>query len=94
MKYRRYGNKYIVRLDKGEEIVATIQQFCKQQGITLGLITGIGATNKVTIGLFDVEAKQYHSHELTGNYEISSLYGNISTMNNDIYLHIHITVCD
>ena len=94
MKYRKFGDKFIVRIDKGEEIVQTLKQFCEEQGIKLGSITGIGATNKATIGLFDAEKKEYHSKELVGNYEIAPLYGNISTMKGEVYLHIHANLCD
>jgi hypothetical protein len=94
MKAKRFGNKFIVRIDKGEEIVETLKQFCKDNGIKLGSIIGIGATNKATIGLFDVETKKYHSKELVGNHEIAPLCGNISKMNGEVYLHIHANLCD
>lgn len=94
MQSRRIKNKIIVRIDKGEELVESIMTLCKEHGITLGSISGIGATNKVTIGLFDVETKKYHSKEFTGNFEIAPLTGNISTMDNALYLHLHINICD
>ena len=52
MNYKRFKNKYIIRLDKGEEIVQTLKHFCKKHKIKLGYISGIGATNKAEIGLF------------------------------------------
>ncbi len=94
MKYRRFGSKFIVRIDKGEEIVQTLKSFCREQGIKLGAVTGIGATNRATVGLFDAEKKEYKAKELTGNYEIAPLCGNISTLQGDVYLHIHANLCD
>ncbi len=94
MKVKQVENKLIVRIDKGEEIVESIMDVCKKYHVTLGSIMGIGATNKVTIGLYDVEKKEYHSKEFTGNFEIAPLVGNISMMNDEPYLHIHINVCD
>ncbi|MCK4330095.1 DNA-binding protein [candidate division WOR-3 bacterium] len=94
MIYRKFGDKFIVRIDRGEEIVETLKQFCIDQRIKLGSIYGIGATNKVTIGLFEVETKKYHSNELKGNYEIAPLVGNITTMDGEVYLHIHVNLCD
>jgi hypothetical protein len=94
MKYNRLDNKYIIRIDRGEEIIKTLRTFCKEKNIKLGSITGIGATNKATIGLYDVEAKKYLSTELTGYYEIAPLHGNISTKDGEPYLHIHINLCD
>ena len=94
MEYRRFNDKYVVRLNKGEEIIESLTKLCEENDIKLGRVTGIGATNKVKIGLFNVETKEYHSTELTGDMEITNLSGNISQMDGKVYLHLHITVCD
>ena len=94
MEFKKFGNKYFVRIDKGEEIVESLKKFCEKNNIKLGTITGIGATNKVTVGLFKAETKEYHSTELTGNFEIAPLHGNISTMSGKTYLHLHVNLCN
>lgn len=94
MKFKKVDNKYLIRVDKGEEIVDTLKQFCKDNGIKLGSINGIGAINKATIGLFKTATKEYSSKELTGDYEITALNGNISTMKGEVYLHLHINLSD
>ncbi|AOY77944.1 PPC domain-containing DNA-binding protein [Clostridium formicaceticum] len=94
MEYKQFGNKYIIRMDKGEEVVQTLKEFCQSHKITLGWVKGIGAVNKVTVGLFETKTKKYHSTELTGDYEITSLLGNISTMKGETYLHLHINLSD
>lgn len=94
MEYRKFGNKYVVRLDRPEEVVSSLQKFCQEQGISLGWVMGIGAVNKVKIGLFEPGIKKYHSSVLEGDFEITSLVGNISTMNGEVYLHLHINVAD
>ena len=65
-----------------------------RKNITLGSITGIGATNNVTIGLYDVENKTYLLKQFTGNHEIASLCGIITTKDEEPYVHIHINICD
>lgn len=94
MEFVKFGNKYVLRLDKGEEIVETLKEFCSQHGIKLGWIKGIGAVGEATIGLFETGKKEYHSVDLKGDYEITSLLGNISTMDGETYLHLHITLGD
>jgi len=94
MKIKKIGNKIIARIDKGEEIVESLTKICEENNITLGSVSGIGATNKVTIGLFKSKLKKYQSKELIGDYEIAPLYGNISTMDNKIYMHLHVNLCD
>ncbi len=94
MEYRRFGSKFVIRLDKGEEVVETLKQFCKDNGIKLGAVSGIGSTNKAVIGLFETERKVYQSMELTGDHEIDQLSGNISTMDNEAYIHLHANLSD
>lgn len=94
MKFKKFRNKWVVRIDKGEEVIETLKQFCKENKIKLGSISGIGAADKITVGLFNTKSKQYQSQELTGDYEITNLSGNISTMNGEIYLHLHIGLSD
>ena len=92
MQFKKFGDKYIIRMDKGEEIVETLKKFCEDEKIKLGFIKGIGAVNKAVVGVFDTNTKQYYSTDLNGVYEITSLLGNISTMNGEVYLHLHINL--
>jgi len=94
MDFAKFGNKYIVRLDKGEEIVSTLKDFCLRNSIKLGTIYGLGSTNAITIGLFNTHDKKYYSKELKGDFEILNLTGNISTMNGETYLHLHVSISD
>ena len=94
MQYAKFDSAYIVRIDRGEELVATLTDFCRNQSIRLGSVSGLGATNDVTIGLFETEMKTYHSTRLQGNHEITHLSGNISTKEGDVYLHLHATLSD
>ncbi|NLL44451.1 MAG: DNA-binding protein [Mollicutes bacterium] len=94
MEYCKIDNTYIVRIFKDEEITEKIKELCKKENIKLGTITGIGATNDVEIGLYDTDNKKYYTNNLVGMYEITSLLGNITTKDDEPYLHIHITVAD
>jgi uncharacterized protein len=94
MQYRKIGNKIVVRIDKGEEIVESLKTICKKLDIQSGSIIGIGATNKVTVGLLNTKTKKYQSKEFTGDHEIAPLTGNITTMNGEVYLHLHINICN
>jgi predicted DNA-binding protein with PD1-like motif len=94
MNYKRFDNKVIIRIDKGEEIVDILKTICKKLDIKLGSIVGIGATDKVTIGLLNTKTKKYQSKEFTGDHEIAPLVGNITLMNGEVYLHLHVTICN
>ncbi|MCK9445112.1 MAG: DNA-binding protein [Tissierellaceae bacterium] len=94
MDFKKFGDKYVMRLDKGEKIVETLKEFCTEQNIKLGWLKGIGAVGEATIGLFETSIKKYHSVELKGDFEITTLSGNISTMNGETYLHLHVNLGD
>jgi len=94
MKYLKSGNKYVVRIDKGEEVVYQIQKICIENNITAGSISGLGGTNRVVVGLLDTTHNEYVSKQFIGSFEISSLMGNISKMNNEMYLHMNIVISD
>jgi hypothetical protein len=94
MKYRRFEDKVIVRMDKGEEIVKTLKKLCEILDIKLGVVMGIGATNRCMISVFDTREKTYHSQEFVGDHEIASMFGNVSTLNGEIFLHLHANLCD
>ena len=94
MEFKRFNNKYVMRLDKDEEIIETLKNFCSTKQIALGWVSGIGAVNRVALGLFETKPKRYAGEELAGDFELTSLSGNITTMNKDVYLHLHATVSD
>lgn len=92
MEYRKFGNDYVLRIDRGEEILASLAEVCTKENILLGTVSGIGALGEVTLGIFSREKFAYESADFTGDYEIASCSGNISTMNGENYLHVHMVV--
>ncbi|MBT3864894.1 DNA-binding protein [Candidatus Peregrinibacteria bacterium] len=90
MKISRFGKNLVVRIDKGEEIVENLKKACMDYGIDAGSVSGIGASNDAVIGFFDTGKKKYHSHKVSGDHEITSLTGNVSMMDGEVYLHLHI----
>jgi len=94
MRYKQFNNKVVVRVDKGEELVESLMTVCKTLDIKLGSIIGIGATDVVTVGLFNTKTRTYQSKKFTGDHEIAPLVGNISRMDGEVYLHLHVTLCN
>ena len=94
MKARIVDNDIILRLDIGDNIVDSLKQVCREFNIKTASISGIGATDDFTCGVFNISTKSYKEIHFSGMYEILSLCGNISRMNNEPYVHLHITVGD
>lgn len=91
MEYRRFGNSIVARMDKGEEILAQIQEIAQQEHIRLASVTALGATNDFTVGVYKVDEKKYYANKFQGNFEIVSLTGTINTMDGEFYTHIHMS---
>lgn len=94
MDYRRFGAKLLVRLDKGEDIVESVKRLCREADIRLAVVSGIGALDYVSVGLFEQGTKQYHTKEFSGSMEITGLAGNATRMKGEVYLHLHIVLTD
>lgn len=95
MEYKKIDNDhYVVRVVKGEEILEQLTLLCEKENIQAGEITGIGASNKVEIGLFNTVTKEYKTTVKEGMFEITSLVGNISRKDRTVYLHCHINFSD
>lgn len=94
MEYIVCDNTVIVRIEKGEEILNTINNLCKKLDIKAGSVSGIGATNNVTMGLYNMDKKEYFKNTFKGDFEITSLTGNISTKDNNPYIHLHINIAN
>lgn len=95
MDYRMFDRDYIVRLERGEELVTSLKGLCREADIRLGEISGIGATNDCELGVYDVKEQKYYKNSFQGAYEITALAGNITRMDDDEpYLHLHATLGD
>ena len=94
MKFQKFDDKYIVRIDKNEEVVREIKKLCLQEGIKLASVLAIGAVKSVALGFFEPVSKKYKEMTLHKPFELTSLTGNISTKDGEIYTHFHATISD
>lgn len=94
MEYRRFDNTIILRMDKGEEILDTLKKVAIKENVKLASISALGACDHFVAGVYDVNTKEYKKNVFDGVYEITSLVGNINTMNDEYYSHLHITCAD
>ncbi len=92
MEYKRFNDTYLVRLNIGDEICASLKEFAEKEGIKLASVQGIGATNDATVGVFSPKTQKYTANEFKEDYEITSLIGTIDTMDGQFYSHLHINL--
>jgi predicted DNA-binding protein with PD1-like motif len=86
----RYG--FALRLDSGEEIIASLKAFAVTHDVRAGLISGLGAVGETDVGFFDRFRKAYDTRTFTGEHEIGSLTGNFSELDGEPFPHCHIVL--
>ncbi|MFQ5908487.1 MAG: PPC domain-containing DNA-binding protein [Thermoplasmata archaeon] len=83
------GRWLVVKLERGEEVLASLEKALAERGITSGLVlSGIGALEGVELGWFDPLGGQYVRRHLEGSHELLSLQGSV-TLEADPPLHVH-----
>ena len=90
MDYRKFGETYYARMDKGDEIIRCILALCKKENIASAIFSGIGGCSGAEIQTFIPETGTFETETLTGMLELASLNGNIVTDEaGNSYHHTH-----
>jgi uncharacterized protein len=93
MIYTQLGtDRYVMRLESGDDILQSLRQFASAKRLTAGLIEGIGSLSKVKLGHYDFKTKQYKYETFEDDLEILALSGNIASMNHQPLPHVHVTL--
>ena len=92
MQFKEYGTTYFVYLEKGESVVDILTNFCKEQNILNGYISGIGAVNKIELGSYDSVSKEYIKKSFKEDHELITYQGNVMLLDDEPFIHAHITI--
>ncbi len=94
MKFREVEGGYLIRFDKGDEVIGTLMDFAQKQNIVGAFIWGIGVVENVALGVLSYEQNQYITKTYRQVFELGSLLGNI-TIGDDTgqpMVHCHATI--
>ena len=94
MEYRKFCDTYIVRIDRGEEILSTLTALCKKEDILLAQVDALGAVDHAIVSVYDVPSKTFYKKEFNEPMEISNLCGTVTRKDGEVYNHLHATVCN
>ncbi len=89
MNYIAQDQSYIVRLSKGEQLVASLTSLVKKEDIQGAWISGLGGSLSVELGFYQLDTKYYDWKIFDQLLEITSLQGNVSWVDGEPKLHIH-----
>ena len=94
MKTIKLFNGWLLRLDTGDELIDSIRLFANANNVKFAAITsGVGMIEHARMGFFCIPKNNYDLFELNnGPYDLSSISGNISQLEDQAWPHVHIVV--
>ena len=84
---------FMGRLPYNEDLIKSIENFCREANIKTGAFSVIGALSSVTTGIYDQKQQVYVTAVKKGEFEILSCTGNISIKDDVPMAHAHIILC-
>ena len=94
MDYKRDNNKIYLSIYKDEYVNYSLLEVCKENNIKFAWINGIGAIMDPEVGYFDIRTKDYNKKIFKGDFELTSLIGNLTYKEEVPLIHSHITFSD
>ena len=94
MNYKRVNDKLLISIDKGEFVNQKLLEVAEKENLKSGWINGLGAISDIEIGYWDIEKKVYVKNFFDDHYELLSLIGNVSLVDNKPFIHTHISFSD
>ena len=64
MEYRKFGETWYVRMDKGDEIIGGILELCRRETIASAVFSGIGGCSAAEIQTFLPETGAFETQTL------------------------------
>lgn len=93
MEYRQVKDyRVMVRLDRGEEVIASLTNLCKDHEIEAAHLSAIGAVRNAEIGYYDLKSFSYLTRKFPEIYELVSLSGNVALVDGEPFVHAHATL--
>jgi len=91
MKHKKIGDKYFIRIKKGDKIIQPLTEFLTKNKIDLAHFHGLGALLEVEIGFYSLKQKKYHLKKYK-DIEAVCILGNVTLLNNKPFIHSHIVI--
>jgi predicted DNA-binding protein with PD1-like motif len=89
MRFERFEDRYVVRLESGEPTIQTLTNFLRAEHVKFANLSAAGAVHWVRLGYWNAEARAYEYRELDEQLEVVSFQGNCSLRDGEPFLHLH-----
>jgi hypothetical protein len=94
MKYTRDNNSYIITINKGENVIETITDFCIKHSIANAYFRGIGAVEYASCGYYSLDERKYYFTKYEKLIEVASSTGNVMLKDGKPFVHLHAVFTD
>jgi predicted DNA-binding protein with PD1-like motif len=82
---------HVFRVRPGQELLAEIVHYCRDNDITSGIIIGIiGSAESACLNFLHELPGKYTPEDFTGPLEIVAAQGSVALLNGETIVHIHI----
>tara|TARA_B100001248_G_scaffold262718_3_gene261505 strand:- start:1997 stop:2422 length:426 start_codon:yes stop_codon:yes gene_type:complete len=89
MEYLKDGKNYVVRLERGEDLNASLEDFMIKEDLSSAFFKGLGALEDVELGYYDLPQKTYLKRLFPEEAELLVAMGNLTFKEGQPYAHIH-----
>ncbi len=90
MEYKKIGENYYVRMDKGDEVISQLLSICRKESIPSAVFTGIGGCSQAELQVFIPATGTFETEVVEGMLELVSLNGNVvRDTQGQLYHHTH-----
>ena len=88
------GRAHILRPDFGSDLLKELQNYVLSHNINLAWLSGVGAVSHAVIRYYDQPAKSWTDLVLDKRLEVAGMWGNVSLLNGEPIVHVHIVLAD
>ncbi len=94
MEWREIRGGFVVRLERGEALPEELVDFAREKGLAAAFVSGLGTLQAVELGYYDLQAKAYIRRQFPRAYELTSLTGNLTFLEEEPFWHLHAVLAD
>ncbi len=89
-----YKRTIIGKIPCGEDLYNALSKIAQEENITVGRITGLGATTFGRVAYYNQSTRIYETLEFSEPMEILSCFGNITLRDSKPFVHVHLVMSD
>jgi predicted DNA-binding protein with PD1-like motif len=96
MEAHAYQNRrsFLIRFGTGEDLLESLEEFCRREGVSCGTVTIIGSVSTAVLGYYHQVGRRYENFCLAEPLEIVSGLGNVSARLGAPFAHVHLSLSD